>query len=117
MASMMWRRLLPASQRLGPVGPKHFVATHELLAAAVEPAADDLLGPADGGPVAAERIHVGGVEERDAALGGPIHDRDGSRFVALEPERHRPETDARDLEAGAAESNVLHAAILPSWPP
>ena len=24
---MMWRRLLPMSQRLGPVGPKHFVAT------------------------------------------------------------------------------------------
>ena len=85
----------------------------ELFAAPVEPAADDLLGPADGGQVAAERIHVGGVEERDAALGGPIHDRDGSRFVALEPERHRAETDARNLEAGAAESNVLHRTIMP----
>jgi len=38
---------------------------------------------------------------------------DGSRFVALEPERHRPETDARNLEAGAAESNVLHRTIMP----
>jgi len=85
----------------------------ELLAAPAEPAADDLLGPPDGGPVAAERIHVGGVEERDAALGGPVHDRDGSRFVALEPEGHRPEADARDLEAGPAESYVLHLPILP----
>ena len=110
---MMWRRLLPASQRRDPVGPKHFVATTNCSRAPVEPAADDLLGAADGGPVAAERIHVGGVEEGDAALGGPIHDRDGSRFVALEPERHRPETDARNLEAGAAESNVLHRTIMP----
>ena len=68
----MWRRLLPESQRQRSGRPEALRRDDELLVApAVEPAADDLLGPADGGPVAAERIHVGGVEEGDAALGGP----------------------------------------------
>jgi hypothetical protein len=33
-------------------------------------------------------------------------------LVDLEAERHRAEADAGDLEAGAAESNVLHGVVL-----
>ena len=110
----MWLRgCCPRPSGRGPVGPKHFVATtnwsrrpwsQRPTISSVRPTVVR---------VAAERIHVGGVEERDAALGGPSRIATDVGFVALEPERHRPEADARDLEAGAAESNVLHRTIMP----
>ena len=60
----------------------------------------------------AERIDVGGVEERDARLGGGIHDRERRLVVALVSERHRAEAQPRHLEAGAAEANVFHGATI-----
>ena len=59
-----------------------------------------------------ERIHVGGVEERDAGVRGGIHDRERGLLVALISERHRAEAQPRHLEAGAAETNVLHATTI-----
>ena len=96
------------SHGLRPIGPKHFVATTKSVALAREPAADDLLGAARGGEVAAERIDVGGVEERDARVGGVVEDRARRVLVDLQAEGHRAEADARHLEAGAAEPYVLH---------
>ena len=111
-ASMMWRRLLPASHGFGSHRPEALRRDDELVAAALQPAAEDLLGAAGGGEVAAERVHVGRVEEGDALLVGVIEDRARAVLVDLEAEGHGAEADAGDLEAGAAETNVLHGAVL-----
>lgn len=46
---------------------------------ALEPGADDLLGPPGGRGAATHRIRVGGVEEIDPVLGGGIQHRVGAR--------------------------------------
>ena len=119
---MMWRRLLPGvPRRSGPSGRSTWSRARTARAARAA-TADDLLGAADGREVAAERIHVGGVEEGDATLRGPVEDRDRRLLVALETEGHRAEAEARDLQAGTAELHVSHASIVPTrsrlraWP-
>src|SRR5262245_57397273 len=62
----------------------------------------------------AERVHVGGVEEVDARLGRPPRER--RRLLLAERPlprcrvsvAHHAQTDPRDLEAGLAQSRVLH---------
>ena len=84
---------------------------HEVVTAAFgQPAADDLLARTAG--VGADRIHVGGVEERDAHISCRIHDGEARRFVTLEAERHRAEAEPGDLQAGPAQSNMIHARTV-----
>src|SRR2546423_97775 len=69
------------------------------------------------------RVHVRGVEERDAALDGTAHDRFGFRFVQcpraprLVAVAHHAQTDPGDLQAGRTQSHIVHAPILPRQPP
>ena len=84
----------------------------EVVSPPREPAAEDLLGAADRaaavGAAAALGIGIRGVEERDAARGGPLEDRAPGRLVALQAERHRAQAQAGDTQPGAPELNVLH---------
>src|SRR5262249_6932818 len=73
-----------------------------------EPSAEDLLRPPDGRDVAADGVDVGGVEERHPGVERAVEDRHRRLLVALHPERHGAETEARDRESGAAEARVLH---------
>ena len=98
--------------RVGTGAPVALRRDDELVALPAQPPADDLLGAADGVETASERVDVGAVEERDPGVGGGVEDRPRRVLVALEPERHRAETEARDLEAGAAEAYVLHGAPI-----
>src|SRR6185436_5346663 len=81
---------------------------NEVVSASLEPASDDLFRSPDGLEVAADWIDVRGVEERDAAGGGPIENSPRARLVALQPEGHGAEAKPRDRQPGAAETNVLH---------
>jgi len=80
----------------------------EVVAAALQPAAQDLLGAAGGADVPAEGIDVGRVQEVDAGLGGGVEDGPAVRLVALQAEGHGAQAELRDLQAGAAEPRVLH---------
>ena len=57
---------------------------------------------------AAERVHVGGVEEGDALGDRGIQDRVRGLLVALQAEGHRAEAEAGNLQSGAAKANMLH---------
>src|ERR1017187_9630020 len=59
-------------------------------------------------------VGVGGVEEVDPALGGPVQDGDRRSLIALQAEGHRPQAQPGDLQAGPAESGVLHDRTLPA---
>jgi hypothetical protein len=80
----------------------------EPIAFPAQPAPDDLLGATVRLRDARNRIHVGGVDEVDPALGRDVHDRVGRPFVGLGPEGHRPENDARDAHPGASELGDGH---------
>jgi hypothetical protein len=103
---------VPALERLRPHRPAAFSRDHEVVAAAAQPAAEDLLRAADLAQAGAERVDVGGVEERDAVLRRPVEDRDRRLLVGLQAKGHRAEADARDLQPGSAQANVLHAASV-----
>jgi len=75
---------------------------------ALEPVADDLFGPTRGIVTAAQGIDVGRVEESippDAAASMMAL---LWATVALQAERHRPEAQLRDAQAGAAQFGVVH---------
>src|SRR4029077_14751301 len=84
-------------------GDDHLVAAGQL----VERPPDNLFADA-------ARVHVGGVEEVDAVLERADEERAAGGLVEdpRPPLRraigHRPETDARDLQARATEPNVIH---------
>jgi len=94
-----------------------FRGDDEVVTPSLEPAPDDLLGAADGAEVAADGIDVGRVEKGDAAGRGPIENRDGGRLVALQAEGHGSQTELRDPQPRAAETNVPHRGLTssPSW--
>src|SRR5262245_28513809 len=76
---------------------------HRLLAPALERLADDLFRLPH--PIAVRR-----VDEGDALVERAADDADAVVVVGIAPptERHRAETDARDLETAVSESKVLH---------
>src|ERR1039457_3914763 len=115
-AARMCLRELPASKGAGPVGAKHFVATMKRSRfpwsqrpriSSVTPLV--LRSPPRG-------LGVGGVEEVDTALGGPVEDGDRRFLIALQAEGHRPQAQPGYLQAGPAESGVLHDRTLPGNP-
>ena len=101
-------RELPLSHGRELIGPKHFVAriTSSRRPGSQRPTISSVR-PTDV-PCAPERVDVGGVEERDPGLDGAVEDRVRRRFVALQTERHRAETEARHLKAGPPQPRVLH---------
>src|SRR5208282_6841824 len=80
----------------------------EAVPLAVQPAPQDLLGHPAGRKLPAQRVGIGGVEEVDAALGGPVEDRPRRGLVALESEGNRAQALPGLLEAGLAKSGVFH---------
>ena len=78
---------------------------HDLVAPALERLADDLLRLAAG-------VHVGGVDEVDAAVERGVDDLDAVVVVAVAPgaEHHRPEAVAADLDPGGTERGAFHAS-------
>ena len=78
---------------------------HDVLAAALQGLADDLLG-------LPRRVHVGGVDDVDPGVERRVDDPDGVVVVGVAPraEHHRAERERADLDAGTAERAHLHAA-------
>ena len=99
---------MPRSQGLRSHLADAFGGDDELVALALQPVADDLLGAARGVVAAAQRIDVGGVEEVDPAGRRGIHDGVALGHVALQAERHRPEAQLGNAQAGAAQFGVVH---------
>ena len=89
-------------------GPEALGGDHEVLPPPRQPPTHDLLGAPDGVERAAQRVDVRRVEEGDAARRRAIEDSGRRRLIALQPEGHRAETEARHAETGAAEADVAH---------
>ncbi|MNT00616.1 hypothetical protein D3C72_1350530 [compost metagenome] len=91
---------------------------HEAAAARgallVEPVADDLFGAAGGLDGAAQRVHVGGVKEVDAGVGGLVQDLVRHGLVGLQAEGHGAQGQAGHGEAGTAQAGGgdAHAGSL-----
>jgi hypothetical protein len=91
----------------------HALGGHDdLVTFSLKPAADDLLGAADGVEVAAEGIDVGRVDEVDAGVVGGVEDGHRRRLVTLQAERHRAEAQLRDAKASPPERHVVHGGDL-----
>src|SRR5262245_40781413 len=80
----------------------------EVATPSLEPAPEDRLGAPHGLERPAQRIDVGGVEERDATGSRAVEDGERRGLIALKPEGHGAETEAGDVKAGTAEPNVTH---------
>src|SRR5690242_5376171 len=83
-----------------------------LIAATLEPIADNGFGTADGLQITAHWITIGGIEEVHPMLGCRVHNRDAGWLVALLSKCHRAETDFRYLEASTAHSLGFHFSPL-----
>src|ERR1019366_5330434 len=108
---------------IGPVThrPVQLGSQHSALAAPAarrEPVADDLFGPARMRLVVArdlarraERaaVPIRGVEEVDAKIVRPVHDRVRVRGRGQGTDVHRAQAQAADAETGTAKMRVLHA--------
>src|SRR6185437_6574927 len=70
-----------------------------------EPAPDDLLGPS-------VAVHVGRVHERAAGLEEPVELLVSARLVALYPECHRAQAQARHRATASPQSSIVHTARL-----
>ena len=92
----------------GARGPEALRGDDELVPPSLEPPAEDVLGASHGVEPTAQRVDVGRVEEGDPACRGAVEDGDRCGLIALQPEGHRAEAEARDGQAGAAETGVAH---------
>ena len=94
---MIQRRELPWRLGSSPIAPWNLVASDDVVAAALESFADDLLGLALG-------VDVGGVDEVDAGVERAVDDADGLVVVGVAPgaEHHRAEAHLADRDAGAS---------------
>jgi hypothetical protein len=83
----------------------HLGGQHDLVAAALQRLAGDLLGLA-----ARLAVHVGGVHEVDPLAEGGVDDPDAVVMVgvAVSAEHHGPQAVGAHLDAGAAEGAVVH---------
>jgi hypothetical protein len=81
---------------------------HDVVPAALERLADDLLG-------LAARVDVGGVDDVDPGVQGPVDDADALLMVRVAPgpEHHGSQGERADLDAGPSQVAVVHAAS--SW--
>jgi hypothetical protein len=88
----------------------------EAVSFPVQPPADNFLRHSPGAQIPAQGVGIGSVEEVDTALGGTVEDGDRRFLIALQAERHRPQAQSGNLQAGPAESGVLHELTLPVNP-
>src|SRR5262245_2808022 len=91
-------------------GPGALGGHDEVVSPPLQPAPEYRLGTPDRLERAAERIHVGGVEEGDAASGRAVQDGERGGLVTLEPEGHGAETEPGDAEPGTAEPEMGHGS-------
>src|SRR5215469_5478210 len=103
-----------AVPRVGAHRGKALCGDDKVVAPAGQPPAEDLLGPANSLEIAEQRIAIRGIDERNPTLSCVIQDRAGLRLVALDAECHRTQTDPRDFQSGAPESDNLHHSSL-TW--
>src|SRR5258708_40062429 len=90
----------------------HLAGEHDVVAAALECLADDLLGFAPG-------VHVGGVDEVDPCVQGPVDDPDRVVVVGVShgPKHHGAQAVGADLDSGPAQRAVLHSSLpFGEWP-
>ena len=99
----------PAARAALPVGVVAHRAVElggqdDVVAAALQRLADDLLGLPAG-------VDVGGVDEVDAGVERGVDDADRLVVVRVAPgaEHHRPEAHLADRDAGATEQALFHA--------
>jgi hypothetical protein len=78
-----------------------FRGQHHPVTAALEDAAQDLLGSTG-------VVHVGGVDEVDAPLQAVVHHLRGGCFVRLGAERHGAERDARHGQGCFSQGSLFH---------
>jgi hypothetical protein len=76
---------------------------HDVVAAALERLADDLLRLAG-------RVDVGGVDEVDAGVQRGVDDADGVVVVGVAPgaEHHRAQAELADRDARAPQESIVH---------
>src|SRR5690349_12521129 len=81
---------------------------HVVAATALQCLPHDFLGLAAG-------IHVGGIDEVDAPVEGPVDDADGVVVVGIAPraEHHRSQAERADLHSSATQCPKLHSRALP----
>ena len=91
--------------RAGGLGGQHDLVA---LAGFLEPAADEALGRALRAGAGRHRVHLGGVDEVDAALERVVELAVRVGFGVLLAEGHGAEADAGDVQAGAAELVYFH---------
>ena len=72
----------------------------------LQPAADDALGFPMVFHVGGDGVHLGGVEEIDPGIEGPVHDCEGRLFVGLVAEGHRAHADVGHKDGAAAEASA-----------
>ena len=102
----------PPVPALGAHGTYALGGHHEIITAAFEPPTHDFLGAPHGGAVTAQRINVGGVDERDTTFGRGVEDGMAGVLLTLVPERHGAEAQSGDGQSGTAEASVLHPRMI-----
>jgi hypothetical protein len=80
-------------------------------AAGLQPGADVRLGAALGFAPRRHRVHLGGVDEVDAAVDGKVELGVGVGFAVLLAERHGAQAQAADRDAGSAQNGGLHGSL------
>ena len=95
-----------AARRAGHLGGQHELAARAGVLG--EPVADDGFGGAEGFLARRHRVHLGRVDEVDAALQRAIEDGVGGGLVDLLAEGHGAEADRRDVQVALAELDFLH---------
>ena len=92
-----------AAPLVGPLshGPPHLGGQHHLVAPVLEGLAHDALG-------FAAVVHIGGVDEIDAAIQGLVNDADGFFLVGGATEHHGAQAQARNLDAGSWQDGIVH---------
>ncbi len=102
------RRLEPAAARARDLGGEQ----QRIAPASLHPLADDLFGARRPLRIGRHRIHLGEIDETETRVEGLVEDREALALVGHRAEGHRAEPDLGYAQARAAETSVLHAALL-----
>ena len=99
-----------AAHRPGRLGGQHDARAHP--GALAQPVADETFGVAVTRRAGRHRVHLGGVDEVQAALQRVVEQAVRRGFINLSlAEGHGAEADAADLQAAAAEGDGVHGGI------
>src|SRR5664280_1176451 len=103
---------VPLSIGIMPHGTVHLGGQNDLFPLGLcQGLSDDLLGLTRG-------VDVGGVDEVDAGIEGPVNDAD--RLVMIGgspgPEHHGPQAQRADFDTGTTKSTEFHGPIVAAYP-